>query len=410
MKKIIINLSLLLATACNQPGAATNVLGVIPSPVPSPISVAPTSPSPLPTPVATASPSPFSAPIVVNPTPTPTATPIATPAPTGSLRPTIILPAKVDIAATLNAAKPNTIYQLSPSISYASILPFTINASNVTFDLNGSSISFAAVSANSSNISVRAPYFEFMNGKITSANRLIVNTSDHFYAHDLDVSGSAQLYLDQEAKAPYAKLDHITFAQGGFVIAYWTSDNFKISNSTLGSSTLPCSKGEYCLRSEIASGHIPANFMIQNVTAFNGNSVKKDTVGIRMGSGTIDSSVFYNTTGSAMRVGQIDTPTVGLCGNNPSVIIKNTKFMSSAAGSPLLSIDQGSCVEADTNTFMISNGTMGSMSISSASKVILTDNILKVTASGFTPKPIFNPAHVPASSSVLESGTKVLGP
>lgn len=353
-------------------------------------------PTPTPTPTNTPTPSPI---------PTSTPTPTSTPLPT---RPFVSIPAGGDVVSILNAAKAGTLYQLAANAFYSLASSISISASHVTLDLNGATLSFNTPPGVEVNISIHASFFELMNGKIVKANRLLEGNADHLYIHNLVVSGAAQLYIDQHASAPFTKLDQITFAQGNYVIVYYTSDNVKISNSKFGSPMLPCSTGEYCIRSEIANGHIPSTATIQNVTAYNGNTFHKDVIGIRMGSATIDNCLLSNTTGSGIRIGQIDTPNVALGGNNPLVTVSNTQFLTPS--SPQLSVDQGAIVVATGNTFVTSNGDMRSVSVSVHSKVTLTNNIQKLTASGFVPKSLWNPALTPASSTVVETGTKIVGP
>ncbi len=389
MKRILTSLLLLCATACTttlQPN-----LTVAP-----PISVSPALGT-----ATTLMLSPSPAPVAASPSPAPSA---SIPA---STKTTIQVPLSTDLAKLLNAAKPNTLYVL-PKGKWKILSTVTISAANVSLNLGGSDVTLIPSQGASSNIVARASGFEIYNGHIVQATSFLHSYADKVFMHDLKFDnivyttptrGVYQVYLSDNSLATNNTLANLTVGYVGTVGVYFTGDNMVIKDSTFAGSY-----GEYPIREEITSfapQTIPKNALISNVTVDNRiNKYDKSAIGIRMGSAVIENSTFY----SDIRVGQSNATAVG--SNNPSFVIRNSKFMT--LHSPELSLIQGANATVDSCTFA-SDASTRVMAIDAKTKAMLTNNILKgVRKPGGSSASGLYASTINPNPLITETGTKTV--
>lgn len=324
------------------------------------------------------------------PAPKPSPSPSVVPRPSSS--PTQYLGA--DILPVLNGAKPGQTIQLAKNGSYISSGMITVTASNVTVDLNGSTL--ALTSPNSSDILVKAPGFTIGNGHVTKALGVFVRSfADGTKLHDLvtdtitATTGVNQVFFG-DVGSSNAQITNVVSGIGQTVGYYWTWDNAHFTNVTCKGSTK-----EYCFRQEVPStGRLPAMSTLTGIDCMQLGT--KDCIGIRMGSSTITNSVIHGD----IRAGQNAATAPG--SNVPSLVITNTVF-DRASQTPQIAIDRGDIATVSNCTFYRAD-THNAIAIDGQTTATLTNNVLHATVPGLTGMRLWSTIASPPPT-VKETGT-----
>lgn len=321
------------------------------------------------------------------------ASPVPTPMPTA--RTMIQVPLNADLSVVLNAAKPNTLYQLAPKASYTAKTQVTIQAANVSVDLNGSAVTLNPAVGGSTSVKIMASHFEIYNGVILKAMTAFRSYSDHTSIHDIMVHDSAvnQFYLG-DIGSVNATLQNVTVGTTNTVSVYWMSNNMSIIDSTFKGSI-----GEDTIRQDVSGPNVPVPMgaVLTNVTVSNDvNQFNKESIAFRMGSGVVQNSTIHGY----LRAGQNGAKGVGA--NVPSLIVKNTKF--TLLHSPQIGIYQGVIASIQNCTFT-TDAVESSVAIDGNSTVVLSNNIRALTSPTVVPKPKFYSVTTTPNLKVTETGT-----